>query len=261
MTRRERLMASLTGRPVDRPPVCFYEINGLDEDPADPDPFNIYSDPSWEPLLELAREKSDRIVMRGVPFKTDSPGPLEELTMVRTWRDDAGSLFERKVIRAADRELTALDRRDPDINTVWHLERPLKGPEDLRAWLELPEPSSVGAPVTGRVLAADEAIGETGIVMIDLADPVCTVAELFSLADFTVTAFTERELVRRALEKVSRELLPRVEAISRALPGRLWRICGPEYCTEPYLPPELFREYVTRYDTPIVEAIAAEGGY
>lgn len=39
MTRQERLMATLRGDPVDRPPVSFYELNGLDENPDDPDPF------------------------------------------------------------------------------------------------------------------------------------------------------------------------------------------------------------------------------
>ena len=28
-------MATLAERPVDRPPVCFYELNGLDEHPAE----------------------------------------------------------------------------------------------------------------------------------------------------------------------------------------------------------------------------------
>jgi len=45
------------------------------------------------------------------------------------------------------------------------------------------------------------------------------------------------------------------------LPGRLWRIVGPEYASPPFLPPRLFCEYVTRYDTPIVQAIQRYGGY
>lgn len=68
MTRRERLMATLRGEPVDRPPVCFYEIDGYTQQPDNPDPFNIFNHPSWKPLLELTREKSDRIILRGVPF-------------------------------------------------------------------------------------------------------------------------------------------------------------------------------------------------
>ena len=73
MTRRERLMATLRGEPVDRPPVSFYELNGLDEHPNDHDPFNIYADHSWQPLIERTRAKTDRIVMRGVtsiPYRT-----------------------------------------------------------------------------------------------------------------------------------------------------------------------------------------------
>ena len=53
MNRCARLMATLRGEPVDRPAVCFYELNGLDEAPEDDDPFNIYTHPSWAPLIEL----------------------------------------------------------------------------------------------------------------------------------------------------------------------------------------------------------------
>jgi len=47
MTRRERLMATLNGRPVDRPAVSFYEIGGFQINPSDPDPYNIYNAPGW----------------------------------------------------------------------------------------------------------------------------------------------------------------------------------------------------------------------
>jgi hypothetical protein len=39
MTRRDRRMRTLRGEPVDRPPVSFYEINGLDERHKDRDPL------------------------------------------------------------------------------------------------------------------------------------------------------------------------------------------------------------------------------
>ena len=51
MTRRERILATLRGDQVDRPAVSFYELNGLDENPSNNDPFNIYSHPSWRPLI------------------------------------------------------------------------------------------------------------------------------------------------------------------------------------------------------------------
>jgi len=57
-------MATLRGEPVDRPAVNFYEIGGFQVDPSDPDEFNVYNDPSWQPLLEPAEEQTDLIRLR-----------------------------------------------------------------------------------------------------------------------------------------------------------------------------------------------------
>ena len=80
MNRRQRLMATLRGEPVDRPAVSFYELNGLDEDYHNPDPFNIYTDPSWRDLIDLTREHTDRIVMRNVLFVNDKTSGGKEYT-------------------------------------------------------------------------------------------------------------------------------------------------------------------------------------
>ena len=139
MNRRQRLMATLRGEPVDRPPVCFYEINGLDEKPDQPDPFNIYSDPSWRPLIELAREQSDRIVMRGVPFSDAPPDPAEHRTITDTHSLN-DSLFTTHTLEINNRTLTSRTRRDPDVNTLWEIEHLLKDVGDLKAYLSLPMP-------------------------------------------------------------------------------------------------------------------------
>ncbi len=261
MNRRQRLIATLRGEPVDRPAVCFYEINGFDQDPSDPDPFNIYSHPSWGPLVEMARERSDSIPRRSVAFRNAPPDPRDELTTVETWIDERGSRFRRNTIKAGRRRLTCLTRRDPDVDTVWTLEHLLKSEEDFEAWLDLPFPEFGGEPDVSGVLEAERMVGDAGIVMIDRSDPLCRVAPLFSMADYTVVALTRPDLMHRALERVQAVRLPQTAAIAEALPGRVWRVVGPEYASPPYLPPRLFAEYVTRYDTPMVEAIQRHGGF
>lgn len=263
MNRRERLLATLQGKPVDRTPVCFYEITGYgkDQDPANPDPFNIYSHPSWRPLLELAWEKSDIIPRRRVGFRHTPPDPLAELTSVEEWIDDRGSRFQRTAIRAGSRTLSRLTRRDPDVNTVWTLEHLLKDENDFRVWLDLPQAEFGGEPDIAAFLDVERDIGDRGLVLVDHSDAIREVASLFDMATFTVVALTEEALMHRALEKVQRLRLPQAEAIASALPGRLWRVVGPEYASPPYLPPRLFREYVTRYDQPLVEAIQRHGGF
>ena len=157
--------------------------------------------------------------------------------------------------------LTARTRRDPDVNTVWTEEHLLKDVDDLRAFLELPAPASREDLDTAPVLDAESALGDTGIVMIDTPDPLCLAASLFDMAEYTVIAMTEPALFHQLLEWFASTLWPKTEAVARALPGRLWRIFGPEYASPPYLPPALFREYVCRYVSPMVESIQRYGGY
>ena len=259
MNRRERLMATLAGSPVDRPPVCFYELNGLDEHPEDADSFNIYNHPSWAPLIELTRERTDRIVMRSVAFSGASD-PLDAPTQTETWFEN-GSRYERRSLQCGRRTLTATTRRDPDVNTFWQIEHLLKDADDLVTYLALPQGESPGEPDCAGVLEAEQRLGDSGIVMIDTPDPLCLAAGLFDMASYIVVAATEQRLFHRLLDRFAGTLQPRTDAIARALPGRLWRIYGPEYASPPYLRPHLFREYVVGYDAPMVKAIQRTGGF
>jgi uroporphyrinogen-III decarboxylase len=260
MTRRERLMATLRGDPVDRPAVSFYEINGLTQKSDDPDPFNIYSHPSWRPLLDLARNHTDRIVLRGVAFDSISPDPLTGLTREETTLV-GGSRRITRTIAAGRRTLTTRTRRDCDVNTLWTEDHLLKDADDLQAFLALPAPATDGRVDPSGVLATEAALGDTGIAMIDTPDPLCLAASLFDMAEYTVIAMTEPVLFRRLLDRFAATLLPKTEAVAKALPGRLWRIFGPEYAAPPYLPPALFREYVCSYVTPMIQSIQRYGGY
>ena len=260
MNRRERLLATLQGKPVDRPAVSFYELNGLDQDPDNPDPLNIYSHPSWRPLLELTREKTDCIVMRGVAFKEIAPDPIAHLARDETWQSQ-GSILTRRTIAAGDRTLTMQTRRDRDVDTIWTTEHLLKGPDDLRAFLDLPPAVTGGDVDAGPFLAAEATLGDAGIVMIDTPDPLCLAALLFDMGEYTVTALTEQALFHRLLERFAATLLAVTAEVARRMPGRLWRIYGPEFAAAPYLPPALFREYVCRYDKPLIDIIQRSGGY
>ncbi len=267
-------MATLRGEPVDRPAVSFYELNGLDEDYNNPDPFNIYTDPSWRELIDLTRGHTDRIVMRKVLFVTDNistgkekqmvgvpSDPLRSISQEEVSYDANGSRFVKRSIKAGGRVLTSLTRRDKDVNTIWTLEHLLKDVDDLKALLQLDIPSPSGDPDVSVVLEAEAAIGDTGIVMIDTPDPLCLAASLFDMATYTVVAMLEPELFHELLGRFAAILYPNTQAISKALPGRLWRIYGPEFASPPYQSPAAFRDFVVRYDQPMVDAIQQHGGF
>jgi len=290
-------MATLQGRPVDRPAVNLYEVGGFAVDPSDPGPFNVYNDPSWQPLLQLAEERTDLIRMQSAvrsrswdpqagpdygfriadcgiaskaksrisDLKSEIPDlqstiTRSELIQTHHYMEDHWSCT-RVTVQIGGRTLTSTRRRSPDADTVWTTEHLLKNVDDLHAYLQLPGDFFAEEINVAPLVHEDNRLGDRGIVMVDTEDPICAAASLFSMEDFVVIAMTEQKLFHRLLEKLSRPIYVRTEAVSEAFPGHLWRIYGPEYAAEPFLPPQLFREYVVRYTTPMVQAIHKHGGF
>ncbi len=269
MNSRQRLMATLRGEPVDRPAVSFYEVGGFHVDPSDPDEFNIYNDPSWQPLLRLAEEQTDLIRMRS-PARLRSHEAMAAKSCGDNRRDKFfktkeyvknGCRFTATTLRIGGRNMTMLTRRSPDIDTVWTVEHLLKGPDDLRAYLELPDEVFTEDIDIAGLVEEDRKLAERGIIMVDTEDAICAAASLFSMEDFTVVALTEQKLFHHLLEKLSRHIQARTRKTAEEFPGRMWRIYGPEYAAEPYLPPYLFKEYVVRYTGPMVKVIQEHGGF
>jgi hypothetical protein len=269
-------MAMLRGAPVDRPAVNFYEIGGFDVDPADPDEFNVYHDPSWRPLLELAEQRSDLIRMRsavrsrswdpafGVPplGGRDQSDPRKRGTPNRVHQYTDGQWHCTHVtIEIGGRVLSKTMRRSPEVDTTWTTEHLLKNTDDLKAYLELPEEFFAEEIDVAGLIEDDAKVGERGIVMVDTEDPICAAASLLSMEDFLTVALTEPALFHQLLEKLARPLYARTERVAQTFPGHLWRIYGPEYAAEPFLPPRLFKEYVVRYTEPMVKAIKKHGGF
>jgi hypothetical protein len=260
MTRRDRLLATLRGEAVDRPPVSFYELNGIDEDLQNPDPFNIYSHPSWEPLINLTKEKTDRIALRGVIYDSVLPDPIDSMAEIET-KIINGSLITIKKIHTGSRILTARTRKDCDINTIWTEEFFLKDVDDLKALINYQFDNFGGLPDLSKIDETEKILGDTGIVLCDMPDPLCLAGSLFDLGIFSEIAYTETALFEALMDKFAEVLYPRVEYISKNYPGRLWRIYGPELASAPILPPNLFKELVVKYDTPIINLIKKYGGY
>ncbi|HBQ81352.1 MAG TPA: hypothetical protein DD745_00505 [Bacteroidales bacterium] len=268
MTRRERLIATLRGEPVDRPAVSFHEIGGFIINPDDQDEYNIYNSPSWRPLLTMAEEKTDIIRMVS-PVRaqshlawdgSDHTGIRQKYVIEHVWEDN-NSRFTRSTYRINGKELTSTTRRDKELDTVWTVEHLLKNSGDVKQYLQLPDEIFEERMDINHIDEQEKMLGDKGIILVDTEDPICAVAALFSMEDFTVFAFTEQELCHKLLEKHARYIHKRTEAVARDFPGRLWRIYGPEYATEPFLPVKFFEEYVVRYTGPMVKKIKEYGGY
>jgi len=254
-------MATFRGEPVDRPPVSFYEIGSWKLDPDNPDPWSVYNGPGWRELIELAETQTDIIRHAGPVQHSHPDNARSEFFSSESW-ENGDSRFTKTTLRVAGRKMQSVSRRDREISTTWTLEHLLKEVDDVKAYLQLPPEVFLCGEIDASNLSEAEArLGDAGVILIDTGDPICGVAPLFSMEDYTVMVFTEPKLFHALLEQCAPPVWQRARAAAEAFPGHIWRVVGSEYASEPYLPPHLYREYLLNYTKPICDAINAHGGY
>lgn len=249
MTSRERLMAVLGKEIPDRVPISTHEMV-----PWNPSAWENYQ-PSYVDLMDYIREKTDCFYMTSVPMVNSY---VREHTEVKQWQEGS-STYIRTTIHTPKGDLTCLDRVDEGINTVWHLEHYVKDTSGIEKYLSIPddlEPVDIT-----KLEKEDESLGDKGILFVGIADPLCIAAELFDFGDFTVTAFTEKKLFVKLLDKIFAQQMFFLEDMLKKGAGPLFRIVGPEYATPPYLGPEEFHEFVYKYDKEMIRLIHEYGQY
>jgi uroporphyrinogen-III decarboxylase len=252
VTSRERLLGAITHQPIDRVPISTYELVGWNENAWE------NKEPSYRVLMDAIRERTDCIYMTGVDWRSrvQNAGAAVEH---RSWRE-GNSRYTRTVWHTPNGDLTTLHRVDDNVHTTWTLEHMLKDIDDIDKYLSIPwEPPLVDMT---RFYREQEKLGERGVMMISVGDPICQAAELFEMGDFLVYALTYPDRILYLLEAIhERQMHNLKQILTHDVRNVIFRICGPEYATPPYLTPEHFRMFVTRFLTDICQAIRSAGGF
>ena len=247
MNSKERLLNTLARRPVDRVPISTYEMVPWNADAWE------NQQPAYRSLMQFVREKTDCFYMTGFPARNRA-----EDTTVTEWRD-GDKRVRRTVVHTRRGELTACQYTIPGVNTVWRTERLLKSDDDIERFLSLER--DLEPPDTSGFPDLQQQLGDRGIPLIDVADPICIVAELFEFGEFMLRAFTEPERIEALLDHVAPSVYTHLDSLLGHGIGPVFRIFGAEYVTPPYLPPQLFERLVVRYTAPMIAHIHAHGAY
>lgn len=273
MTSRERLMAALHHKTPDRVPVSIYDMVGWHYDPRETSEawkqdidtkisreiFTTYltgwwcQEPSYQNLMQYIQQKADCVYMTDVP--TTNRYVAEHTHMQQTLQGK--STLTTITLETPKGNLVRKFRTDNGIYTAWQTEHQVKDDNDIEKFLSIPfDPMPVDIT---HVKAQNEYIGENGIILIDLPDPICTVFDLFDFGEFTVRAFTEEKLMLKLLDKVYEEQSYFYEEMLKKGAGPLFRFAGAEACTPPYLGGEQFKKYVADYDGKLIRKIHDHG--
>jgi hypothetical protein len=254
MTSRERMLALLAGKPVDRCGVCAYTFDGFNNP-------HLRNDPTCAGAIELIDAETE--IMLGWGPRTESNIFLSaspEVSSSEESHPEDDHTVSRPTIHTPRGDLHSLRVRHEGVATTWEVEHFLKDDEDVERFLSVPY---VRPRVEGDdFAAARERIGERGVVKIEMGDPIGHVAPLFEFGEFTVRAWREPATIRRLLDAMAPRVYDWLDGVlALGVAGAVFRLCGPEYVSEPYLSPAGFREFVTEYDLPIARKIHDAGCY
>ena len=251
MTSRERLLAALRRETPDRVPVSTYELVG----------FNSRSfennDASYTSLMDLIRRETDCICMwdpgsNAVFLESAFPADIRHASQRNG--DETVTTSTLQTPKGALRRTT---RRVENIHTVWQTEHWCKSTADVDAVLSVPyEPLTYDHGDFARIKAE---VGDHGIIMTSVADPLWVAADLMEFSAYTLWAAMESEHFARTVDIMHERCM---ENLRRMLDGGvadLYRICGPEYATPPFLPPSCLQRFGVPYVAEMVDLIHSRG--
>lgn len=251
MTSRERLLRVLRGEMPDRVPVSTYELVGFDT-------HNFCNrEPSYQSLMDFIRERTDCLCM----WNPASDGRLcasayEAPVQVETTALPDGRQARRS-LTIGGRTLTSTARWIDGVYTTWNIEHWCKDLDDVDALMSIPYvPETYDASDYARITTE---VGEHGIVMASLSDPAYMAMQLMEFGEATIWALTEPEhfagVVDRLHERVMENLARQLDTVT----VDLYRICGPEYMTPPYLPRPSFERFMVPYLKDMTDLIHSRG--
>jgi hypothetical protein len=251
MNSRERILTALRCEAPDRVPISTYELVGYNSKAFE------NNDPSYTRLMNAIREQTDCICM----WNPDSNATFLESSYpvemdVYEYQEGHVTICE-KTLHAPKERLTQTTKAVDGIHTIWQIEHWCKTLEDVDTALSIPyEPLKYDAEDYSRIRAE---VGDHGIIMASLADPLWLAADLMEFGQYTVWARTETEHFARTIAAMHERCMENLRRMLEVNVVDLYRICGPEYATPPYLPPELFRRFVVPYVSEMVKLIHSKG--
>lgn len=179
----------------------------------------------------------------------------ERVTVER--RRGEGMVITRYTLHTPRGDLVA-EYKDIDGNkSTWRERHLIQTDDDMDAFLATPFRPQV--PDVAEYRALQAALGDRGIVQVQVPNPVCLVIENMDYTEFMIRTRTMPEKIDALLERAQELILTWLQGILEADIGDSFRIFGAEYCQPPQMRLSYYQHAVTQFDRPLVEAIHQAG--
>ena len=233
-TARRRTMAALRCEQPDRVPVqplLFGKTH-----------------PSYRPLIDFVQANCDLVLQWPEPA-------------VHPFSDDGREA--ESAVPTPRGDLRMVRRLSVEHGTAWTLKHLIENQDDAEAWLSRSRPGPPDPDLTS-LRGLREKWGERAVIRWGFGSAFGAVQGLIPIERFYTWCFTERNLIQRLVERAHEEALIRQEVMLAAFarenvwPDFVWH-GGMEMCVSPWLPPTYFRDFIVRYDGPVLRRFKEEG--
>jgi len=248
MTSRERLTRLFNGQEIDRTPIWLL---------APFHPFGTYADiyniPCYESVVALIDKYCDTFNRRSYPFGFCRNANHE--IKLENFQETVGENV-REGVKVTYKDFTLKQ---------W-VSRGLEGTEvkfflddinDLERILEIPY--IAGKPDTSSYLREKNELGDKGIMMTDIGDPLGPLHGLMNPSDFSMATITDYDKLLTFTDEMYSRYLQNYKYLLERDIGEVFFIVGTEFAGPPLVAPSKFNELCTKYVKGIVDLIRDYG--
>jgi uroporphyrinogen-III decarboxylase len=266
-TSKKRLLAALSGRPVDHVPVFLHIPVHPVGDTFIPAPIHGSAEPElWRQEDPAYRRLAGRIYnycdhlywWRPQCLHNESFWIPKSRCVVRKDKQGTKTVTETDVA-LKDRTLRKVVSAEEGVGYSWVIEPFCKTVDDAKA-LFAREWERVEAGVED-FFELSELLGDHGLMWICIPSPIMTVCRLFDPSEFLLFTHTDREFIHEMLSEAARRIEKQLACLLEMGIGPVYRFLGAEHATPPLMGPKDFEDFVVRYDQPLIERVKKHGHF
>lgn len=275
MTGRERLLATLAGKPTDRAPIWLrdqFNYGGrfpirtektLDVCMLDPFADSwVNKDPRMQEVWDLQKAVGPDIIKEFVvPGKVCNRLLCTQPSRIRTVADEYEGNKHRTTyaIDTPKGTLTTTTVCEADVSTMWQEKYLVEDESDFEKLLSIPFALD---PIDRTQYDLErELLGDDGIMMMQIDTPMITVSGLMNFQEFLMLWAEDPDFVKELCDIAFERVYQVVEQLLKQGMGDLFRLNGSEQATPPMNSPKAYEQLVYPYEKKLASLIHSYGKF
>lgn len=248
MNSRERLTRLFNGQELDRIPIWLlapYHKLGCYAD--------IYNLPCYKKITEAIDKHCDTFDRRG--FDTGfCYSSSSEIKRTRVQKIENGNTIAEEIIAYKGVTFVKRQSKGKDGTKIKCLVDDI---DDLDKILNMPyKPVE---PDVYQYFREKEELGNRGLMMIDIGDPLLPLYHLMSAEDFSIFSLTDYDAILKFTDEMYRRVYNLYKYLLEREVGEVFFIVGAEFAGPPLVAPDKFKDMSVRYVKGIVDLIRSYG--